>query len=255
MRIALTRAVPDRIVDCELTHLERVPIDLGRAREQHAEYEAALAAAGCTVERIPATPDLADSVFVEDVAVVFPELAVITRPGAASRRPETESVAEAVGRYRPVHRIAEPGTLDGGDVLVAGDRVFVGVSSRTNEDGVRQLRDILSPFGYSVESVETAACLHLKSAVTLVADDVLLANPAWIDVARFSGFRILDLDPSEPFAANVLRLDDIVICALAAPLTRGRIEALGVETIAVDVSELAKAEAGVTCCSLIVEQP
>ncbi len=252
MRIALTREVPDRIVDCELTHLERMPIDLDRARAQHAEYEAALAAAGCVVERIAPAPELADSVFVEDAAVIFPELAVVTRPGAPSRRAETATVADAVGRYRPLHRIAEPGTLDGGDVLVAGQRVFVGVSSRTNEDGVRQLRDVLGPLGYTVAGIDTAACLHLKSAATLVTDDVLLVNPEWIDVTRFDGFRILEVDPSEPFAANVLRIDDIVICGVAAPLTRGRIEAIGVETIAVDVSELAKAEAGVTCCSLII---
>lgn len=253
MRIALTREVPDRIVDCELTHLERVPIDLERARAQHAEYEAALEAAGCLVERITATPELADSVFVEDAAVVLPELAVITRPGAPSRRAEVATVADAVGRYRPLRTIEAPGTLDGGDVLVAGPRVFVGRSSRTNDDGVRQLRSILAPFGYAVDAVETSRCLHLKSAATLVDDGLLLVNPEGIDVARFGGFRILEVDPSEPFAANVLRIGDVVICSLAAPLTRGRIEAMGVETIAVDASELAKAEGGLTCCSVIIE--
>lgn len=255
MRIALTRDVPDRIVECELTHLDRVAIDLDRARAQHAEYEAALARAGCGIERIAPAPELADSVFVEDAAVVLPELAVITRPGAASRRAETASVAAALRRYRPLHDIDAPGTLDGGDVLVADRRVFVGLSSRTNEAGVRQLRDILAPVGYAVETVETRGCLHLKSAVTAVAEGLLLVNPEWIDVTRFGGFRVLEVDPSEPFAANVLRIGDIVICALAAPLTRDRIEAIGVETIAVDVSELAKAEAGVTCSSLIIEQP
>lgn len=253
MRIALTRDVPERIGDCELTHLERVPIDRAVAAAQHGQYELALAAAGCHVERLPDTPDLADSVFVEDTAVVFPELAVITRPGALSRRAEIDSVAAALQRYRTLRVIEAPGTLDGGDVLRVDRRVFVGRSSRTNDAAIAQLRDILAPHGYTVDAIETAACLHLKSAATALDDDLVLVNPEWIDTRRLSGLKLVDVDPAEPSAANALRIGDLVICAAAAPFTRGRIETLGFETIAVDVSELAKAEAGVTCCSLIVD--
>lgn len=252
-RIALTREVPPRIIECELTHLERVPIDYARAAEQHAGYEAALQAAGCALEHLPPAPELADSVFVEDAAVVFDEVAIITRPGAVSRQGETASVAGVLSRYRPLRFIEAPATLDGGDVLRAGRRVFAGLSSRTSREGIEQLRALLLPFDYSVDAVETTGCLHLKSAVTALDDDCLLVNPEWVDVARFAGFRILDIDPAEPFAANVLRLADVVLCAEAAPLTRGRLEAHNLETVSVDVSELAKAEAGLTCCSLIID--
>lgn len=252
-RIALTREVPARISECELTHLERVPIDRARAVEQHAEYEAALRAAGCSVERLPPAPDLPDSVFVEDTAVVFDEVAVIARPGAPSRRGETPAVAAALARVRPVHHIERPGMLDGGDVLRAGRRVFVGLSTRTNRAGAEQLRALLRRFDYVVETIETSGCLHLKSAATMLADDWLLVNPDWVDVARFGGFRLLDVHPSEPFAANVLCIGDVALCAEAAPLTRAGLEANGLSAVAVDVSELAKAEAGLTCCSLIIE--
>jgi dimethylargininase len=252
-RIALTREVPARISECELTHIERVPIDRARAAEQHAEYENALRAAGCVVEHLPPAPDLPDSVFVEDTAVVFDEVAVIARPGAASRRGETPAVAAALARFRMLHYIEAPGTLDGGDVLRAGRRVFVGLSTRTNPQGALQLQAILTPFGYAVETIETDGCLHLKSAATTLEDDWLLVNPDWVDVGRFGGLRRLDVHPREPFAANVLRIGDVVLCAGAAPLTRAALEASGLTTMAVDVSELAKAEAGVTCCSVIVE--
>src|SRR4030095_4493047 len=128
MPIALIRAVPESLAHCELTHLARVPIDVMRAVKQHQQYEDTLRRLGCTVRHLPATPDLPDSVFVEDVAVVLDEVAIITRPGAASRRPETAAVATALARLRPLEHIVEPGTLDGGDVLQMGRRLFVGRS-------------------------------------------------------------------------------------------------------------------------------
>jgi dimethylargininase len=249
---AITRAVPERISECELTHLERAPIDYARAVTQHEGYEAALRAAGCAIERLPPTPELPDSVFVEDAAVVVDEVAIVTRPGAPSRRGETASVAGALAKYRPLRFIEDPGTLDGGDVLRVGRRVFVGRSSRTNAAAVSQLRALLGPFDYTVEAVETTGCLHLKSAVTTLADEWLLINTAWIDSAPFGRFRLTEVDPAEPFAANVLRVGETIVCARAWPRTRARIEAAGLRAITVDVSELAKAEAGVTCCSLIL---
>jgi dimethylargininase len=252
MLLALTRNVPVAIHHCELTHLAREPIDYQRAVEQHAAYEQALIALGCRVEHLPETPDLADSVFVEDAAIVFDEIAVIARPGAASRRLEVDSVAQALAAHRQLVFIGAPGTVDGGDVLVTPERVFVGVSQRTNAEGVRQLAAILAARDRLVTPLPIADCLHLKSGVTLIADRALLINPAWIDPTHFEGFDILHVDPAEPAAANVLRIGNRVLCASEYPRTRARLEAAGISTLAVDSGELAKAEGGLTCCSLLL---
>jgi dimethylargininase len=250
--IAITREVSPAFARCELTHLSRTAIDVDLARRQHRAYEAALVDAGCTVDRLPSDADMPDSVFVEDIAVVFDELAVITRPGAASRRGEVAAVAEAVGRYRRIETIQPPGLVDGGDVLVAGRRVFVGRSTRTNADAIAQLRRILAPHGYIVCEVTVRQCLHLKSAVTAVGDAALLANRGWFDTTAFSGFEWVDVDEAEPAAANALRLVDRVIVPAAFPRTAARLESRGFRVQRVDASELAKAEGAVTCCSLIV---
>jgi len=251
--VAITRQISDTLTECELTHLPRVPIDLTLARVQHAAYERALADSGYRVERLPSDVEMPDAVFVEDTAIVFAEVAVITRPGAASRRAEVAAVAEALGRYRDLRRIEAPATIDGGDVLVTGRRVFVGLSSRTNREAVRQLRRLLDPFDYTVCEVAMENCLHLKSAVTAVAGGVLLVNPLWIDEAAFNGFDLVRVDPSEPSAANALKLRDRVICPSAFPLTARRLRARGWRVDLVDASELAKAEGAVTCCSVLID--
>jgi dimethylargininase len=253
--IALTRAVPPSLAECELTHLDREPIDVGRAAQQHQQYENALASLGCTVIHLPPTPDLPDSIFVEDTAVVLPELAIITRPGAQSRRPETETVARALEQYRPVSEIRAPGTVDGGDVLVMGKRIYVGHSRRTNRQGILQLRELATPHGYRVYSVAVAGCLHLKSAVTQIAANTVLLNPEWIDAGLFNELDVIEVDPDEPFAANALLVGNVAIYPVAYPRTRKRMEAKGIATVTIEVDELAKAEAGVTCCSLLVSSP
>jgi dimethylargininase len=253
MRIAVTRPVPESLARCELTHLARVPIDVDVAAAQHAQYEEALRVLGCTVRHVPPAHDLPDSVFVEDVAIVLDEVAVITRPGAGSRRPEREAVAAVVSEYRPIQWIGAPGTLDGGDVLRLGRTLYVGLSTRTNEDAARQLARHVAPFGYAVECVQTAACLHLKSAATAVESDRVLCNREWIDARVYKDVDVLDVDPAEPHAANVLRLGHTIVCAASHERTAAALRARGYDVCAVDVSELAKAEAGVTCCSLIVD--
>lgn len=253
MRIALTRPVPECLARCELTHLSRVAIDVAVASAQHQQYEDALRALGCEVRRVPAANELPDSVFVEDVAIVLDEIAIITRPGAASRRPEREALAAVLSEYRPLRALAAPGTLDGGDVLRIGRTLYVGLSSRTNEEGARQLATLAAPFGYAVELVQTAGCLHLKSAVTMVDSDRVLCNPAWIDARLLREVDVIPVDPSEPFAANVLRLDHTIVCAASHERTAADLRARGYSVWPVDVSELAKAEAGVTCCSLIID--
>ena len=166
MLIAYVRAVSPALADCELTHLAREPLDVARAIAEHDAYEALLAGLGATVRQLPPEPQLPDAVFVEDTAVVLDEVAVIARPGASSRRPETATVEVALAMHRPLARIQGPATLDGGDVLVSDRRVHVGLSSRTNHEAVDQLAELLRPYDYEVLPVRFSGCLHLKSAVT-----------------------------------------------------------------------------------------
>lgn len=252
MTIAITRPVSPAISRCELTHIGREAIELARAIEQHEAYERCLEALGCRVVRLPVEPELPDSVFVEDTAVVVDELAVMTRPGAASRRPETASMARALAAYRPVATIEAPGTLDGGDVLRIGRRLFVGRTPRSNPDGIARLRALLAPHGYTVEAVPVTGCLHLKSAVTQVAPQTVLVNPSWVDPAAFALHGVIEVDPSEPHAANTLLLGDTLVVAAAYPRTAGRLEAAGLRLARLEMSELAKAEGALTCCSVIL---
>jgi len=249
--MALIREVSSAIDRCELTHLAREPIDLTLARAQHEAYGRCLTEAGCRVQCLASGPDMPDSVFIEDIAIVFDEMAVMTRPGAASRRLETSGVAEALGKYRQLHAIEDPGTLDGGDVLVVGRRVFVGRSRRTNEAGIDQLCGLLAAHGYDVVPVEVRGCLHLKSAVTRLDDDLLLINRAWLPAEPFSAFEAIDVHPREPGAANALRVGGRIVYSSGFPRTLERLERRGLSVRTVDASEVAKAEGAVTCCSLI----
>lgn len=251
MLIAITRQISPRFNECELTHLDRQPIDLDLARAQHRQYEAALRELGCEVISLPPEPDWPDSVFVEDVALVFDEVAVITRPGADSRKPEAESIARALQPYRPLRTIAAPGTLDGGDVLCVGRTVYVGLSSRSNLAAVEQLQGFLTPFGYTVKGVEVTGCLHLKSAVTQVSEDTLLINPAWVDRAIFGEMKFVEVAEAEPSAANAVWIAGAAIYPAGFPGTQRRLEEQGVPLKIVEATEVAKAEGAVTCCSLI----
>ncbi len=251
--IAYTRAVPSTIARCELTHLTREPLDIGLAVAQHEQYEEALRAAGVEVKRVAARDDLPDSVFVEDTAVVVDELAVVSRPGSLSRRDEVESVREALATHRTVATIEAPATLDGGDVLVLDREVLVGLTPRTNLSGMQQLRGLLAPFGYTVRAVPVRGCLHLKSAVTRAGEKTLVANPTWFDPSLAPGWNVIPIDAREPFAANVLWLGRTTIVAEAFTRTNDALaRATDSELVAVAAGELAKAEGGVTCCSLVI---
>jgi len=236
-----------------LTHLERRPIDLSNARKQHDKYCEILGELGRTVIRLPASPDLPDCVFVEDAAVVTEDLAVITNPGAVSRRAEVAPVAEVLRRFRETAQIGPPATLDGGDVLVLEHDVWVGVTARTNALGVEALRAVLEARGFAIHAVRPQGCLHLKSAVTRAGPDCLIVNPSWIESAVFKGWRSIAIDAREPFAANVLWLGECTLTAETHPRTRERLEAQGVKCRSVDMSELAKAEGGLTCCSILFD--
>jgi dimethylargininase len=252
---ALTREVSPGMADCELTHLPRTPIDIALAARQHAAYERALEALGCAVHRLPSTAAIPDAVFIEDTAVLLDEIGIIMRPGAASRRHEIAEVAEWLKHRILLARIEPPGTMDGGDVLVVGRRIFVGATARTNAAAIEQLRRIVEYFGYALDVVDVHGCLHLKSAVTAVSDHVLLLNRAWVADGAFREYDLVDVNPQEPSAANVVRVGGRLLYSAAFPWTLERLRGRSVDVTAVDVSELAKAEGAVTCCSLIMKTP
>jgi dimethylargininase len=249
---ALVREVSPNLAGCELTYLERAPIDAARAAREHSSYTLALQALGCELEWLEPLPGHADGVFVEDAAVVLPELAVITRPGAASRRGETGSVSAALERYRLLSLIAAPACLEGGDVLCIGRNVFVGVSGRTNAAGAGQLRDALAPHGYRVQPIAVRGCLHLKSACSFIPPDTLLVNPDWVEAAAFGVARSIAVDPGEPYGANTLTIAATTLVSTAFPRTIQRLEAAGVRCRPLEVRELHKAESALTCMSLLV---
>ncbi len=254
VRIAVTRQVSPAMERCELTHLDRAPIDISRARRQHLAYEQVLRKLGCRIETLPEEPELPDSVFVEDTAIVLDELAVITRPGAPSRRPETPSIAGALARYRKLVRIEAPGTLDGGDVLLVNRTLYVGASGRSNREGIEQLSALLHPLGYHVRPAAVHGCLHLKTAVTQVAEHRLLVNPHWIDRNDFSGMQFIEVDEAEPFGANAVLIGNQVIYPASHPKTAERLQRHGIRVHFVDMSETEKAEGSVTCCSLLFSE-
>ncbi len=251
MKITITRQVSPAINRCELTHIVREPIDYERACAQHKQYEDALRSLEINVITLDAEADLPDSVFVEDVALVLDECAIMLNPGASSRRPEVASVEKALAPYREIFRIQPPGTVDGGDILTVGRTIYVGLSSRSTEDAIGQMKAILEPRGYRVLAVNVTGCLHLKSAVTRVSEDTLLINPEWVSKDAFHSMRFIEVDPSEPSAANAVLIDDAIIYPSSFPKTKAKLEQAGINLLIVDADELAKAEGAVTCCSLI----
>lgn len=252
MPLAVTRCPAPSLSDCELTYLAREPIVFERALAQHAAYVAALRAAGAEVLTLPAEPAFPDSVFVEDGAVVLDELAILTRPGVASRAAEPEQLAPHLAPYRPVVRVAPPGTLEGGDVLRVGRRLFVGLSPRTDAAGIEALRALAEPHGYTVAPVRVRGCLHLKTAVTALDDETLLANPDWVDLAPLEEFDVVTVAPDEPWAANVLRLGRTLLANAAFPRTLECLARRGHAPVPVEIGEFGKAEAGLTCLSLLL---
>jgi len=255
---AFTRAVSPRLAECQLTHLDRVPIDTQKAALQHSAYERALAGAGFEIVRLPELADDPDAVFVEDTALLLDGHAVILRPGAASRIGEIDSTAAGLADYFELHRI-ETGHVDGGDVLRIGQTLYVGLSSRTDMRGVNALAETVRGLGFEVVRTELRDCLHLKTGATLAGadsagDPVLLYNECCVDPAQFAGVEPLAVAADEPAAANCVRARDRLILPAGNPKTAARLRDRGFHVVEVDVSELQKAEAGVTCMSLIDER-
>ena len=250
---AVTREVSPAMNRCELSYLERVEIEIARAAEQHRQYEECLRAMGAAVISLAAEPELPDSVFVEDPAVVVDEVAILTRPGAESRRREGDSLARTLARFRPLRWMQAPATLEGGDVMRAGKTLYVGASARTNAAGMAQLAEELKPYGYRVKAVAVRGCLHLKSGCCYLGNGTVLANREWVDKEALAGLRIVDVAPDEPWAANVLTIGAVALMPAGFAATADIVERLGWKVRTADISELRKAEAGVTCSSLVFE--
>jgi dimethylargininase len=257
MPLAFTRAVSPRLAECALTHLAREPIDPVRAADQHAAYERALKGAGFDIVRLPELADDPDAVFVEDTAILLGDHAVITRPGSPSRAGETQSTADGLGAYFTIRHL-EDGALDGGDVLRIGDRLYVGLSSRTDALGADALEAVAARLGFSVHRVELGRCLHLKTAATFAGADgegrpTVLVNPEWIDPGLFAETSPVLVTAGEPSAANCVRAGNRLIMAAGSPGTVARLRGRGFTVVELDLSELQKAEAGGTCMSLIAD--
>ncbi len=248
---AITHRVSPTLDRCNLTFLERDEIDVGKAMKQHLAYEQTLRDLGVEVIPVQADSRYPDNVFVEDPAIILDEIAVICRMGAESRRGEAEALADVVGLFRKLCWIREPATIEGGDVVRIDKTLYAGLSCRTNREGVEQLAELTAPFGYRVVPVEVRGCLHLKSACCSIGDGTVLINREWIAAAPFAEYRMIDV--AEEWAADVLRIGETVLMPDGFPQTRERLERGGFLTLAIDVSELQKAEAGVTCMSLIFE--
>jgi dimethylargininase len=249
--IALLRRPDPSIANCELTHLARSPIDFPALERQHRAYRDALAELAIETHFLPPMAGAADGVFVEDTAVVLDEIAIIAKPGVASRALETDSAREALLAWRERMHVIREGSLDGGDVLQIGKKIFVGLSTRTCAPAAAELKEVLSPFGYSVVPVRVGGCLHLKTAITFLGEGTVVANPDWVDLSNFSGLRVIPVHPQEPFAANALAANGHVLYSSDHPLTAERLGEAGFRLRLTSISQLAKAEAGLTCLSLV----
>jgi dimethylargininase len=251
MLIALTRQVSPCLGQCELTYLNRTSIDVAKAARQHQSYQQALRQLGMRVISLPAEPDLPDAVFVEDTAVVVDELAVVAHMGAVRRRAEVNSLSPVLADYRRLEFLEPPATLEGGDVVRVGRTLYVGESRRTNALGIARLREVLRRYDYEVKAVTVHGCLHLSTGYAYLGRNTVLINRAWVDAAPFAGLDIVDVPADEPWAANSLVIGEVVLQPSTYPRTRALLEGRGFRVVTTDISELEKAEAGLTCMSLI----
>ena len=253
--ITLTHVISPNIDQCELSFLERTPINYKKAVEQHENYCDLLNDCGLEVIELSMNRSFPDSTFIEDTAVVFDELAIMASVGVESRRGEIPGVESVLGYYRDIQHIRLPATLEGGDVLRIEKKIFVGISPRTNIAGFETIKEILEPFGYQLIPLAINGCLHLKSACVAVDDETLLVNPRWLDLQPLRDFRIIPVPEDEPAAVNSLRIDSTICMHSGHQKTIDLLVNLKFSVKAVDISELLKAEAGMTCSSIIFSYP
>jgi len=226
--------------------------DIERMLAQHRDYVRILESLDLQVTLLDAHEDFPDGCFVEDTAVVTPTVAVITRPGAPSRRGEETTIEPHLSKHRPTARIVAPGSVDGGDILVMGDRVLIGISARTNDEGARQLMDILGSKGMRCITLHVGDGLHLKSSVNALGDDQLLMTQELSECAELGGFERILIPADESYAGNSLWVNGRVIVPAGFPATRKLIDGLDIETIETPVSEFRKMDGGLTCLSILL---
>ncbi len=251
MLTAITHTPSPSLSQGELTFLSRQPIDFDKAKRQHASYCDMLRRSGVTVVTFDKNSSFPDSVFVEDTALVLDEIGVIMPMGVASRQKETEFIQTELAKFRNIEHIVLPERIEGGDILCIGKRLYVGLTSRTNAGGVRALEGMVKPYGYNVIGVNVSGCLHLKTGCTALDEHNILINPRWVDSKSFETFNQIVVPDEEPFAANILRIGNIICMHSGFAKTREMVEQSGYEVAVTDISEFQKAEAGLTCMSLI----
>jgi len=256
MLIAITRPPTESIADCQLTHIGRDPIDVKLAIEQHKEYRELLAELGAEVVTLDPLDEHPDAVFVEDAVITLDEVAILCRMGAPTRRNETNNLEPIIAAYRQTHRMTEPAMLEGGDVIGAGRTLFVGKSTRTNDEGANQLRAFTESLGYNVVQVDVTGCLHLSTGASYLGDGVILANPEWIDASAFEGFDVIHVEQGDPWAANTMSVNGVIVMPESSPATAAMLNERGYTVRTVDISELMKAEGSMTCMrQLFTRQP
>jgi dimethylargininase len=236
------------------TFADEAAVDYAIALRQHEQYRDALRQCGCRVVSLEVNREHPDSVFIEDTALVLDEVAIMMSPGAASRRDEPRAIELTLRDYREVVRVEPPGTIDGGDIVRSGHRLYVGESQRTNLAGISALAALSRKYGYEVASIPVFGCLHLKSACSALPDGRFLVNADWIDVSPLPRDRLLQIPDSEAWAGDVLVVGERVIVSDAFPETIELLEREGWEVVPVGVSEFAKVEGGVTCLSLVFDE-
>ncbi len=252
--IALTHRPSPRIAACELTFIEREPIDSQRAARQHEAYCRTLEACGAEVTVLSDNSSHPDAVFIEDTVIVLDELAIMASMAKASRRGEVPRIERELGRYRELRKIPLPATIEGGDVLRIQRTLYVGWSPRTNRAGLDALLEIVRPYGYRVVAVEVQGCVHLKTACSALSEARVLANPAWVDLKPFDEVEVVPVAAEEPWAANLLRVGRHVCMSSAFPRTIELVRSLGLNVVPLDMSEFHKAEAGPTCLSVLFRE-
>ncbi|MGH9517264.1 MAG: dimethylarginine dimethylaminohydrolase family protein [Terriglobales bacterium] len=253
MLTALTRAVSSRINECELTFIDRQAIDYELAIRQHKNYQQLLRSLGLDLIELPADDRCPDCCFIEDTALILDELAIATRPRSNARRAELDGVLPTIAEYRDIVHVEAPATLEAGDVLRIGRNVFIGITSRTNRQGIDFIRKHAAPYGYKVHGVEVPGALHLKSVCTAVNERTILADSSRIDIAPFAEYELIEVPPDEWMAANLLLVNGTVCMHAGFHKTLDLLQDRNIHVRTVDISEFLKAEAGLTCMSIIFE--
>lgn len=249
--LAITHVPSPKMADCELTFVARSAIDYERALKQHAAYCRVLRECGAEVRTLDVNVEMPDCAFVEDLAVVLDEVAILARMGAPSRRTETAGIESELSMLREVREIPPGATLEGGDVLRVGRALLVGLSSRTNAAGAKAFFAIAGDYGYSVRAIPVRGCLHLKTACTALPDSRLLVNPGWLDEKDLDDFELVRIPIAEPWGANIAIVNGRVCASASHGETCQLIRRLGFEVHTVELDEFAKAEGGVTCLSIL----